>query len=575
MAGPALKNSSSSSPIADAARGLPAPTARGLALLGWVRWRMLLAGGRAILREPLKLAVIVSAWTVLLAGVYALAYEGLRFLYDTAGVGPFLIDRLWYLFLFLVSIMLAVSQLASAYSTLVRSPETRWWLGLPLSPRTIGRAKWVESSVYSAWAVLLLIVPFGAAHLAVLARPGWLLGWLGVLLLPLLMIVTALGTTALLIWLRWCGRLALRREVIAVGFVAACGALFWLLGEQRREREQEVWFVALQELLPRMQLAMSPWLPSRWVATAWNDALHGRWVAGGLYAALLWMTALVAFRVCDHAGAALLVPLLRRQGQARDGAPKRAAIPTALPVSWWLRRPFRASLAKDLLLVIRDPMQWSQAVVFFGLLGAYFANIHRLSQIGLQPSWRIGIASLNLACTLLVLGSLAVRFLFPQMSLEGRRLWLVRVAPEGIRHLLAAKLALYGTIAIGIIEGLLWLSMTRLEIPLPIQWWLAVVGGMAALTIVGLTVGLGACWLDPAAQDAARVVSSSNGALVLVFMIAYVGGVVGALIAAWTSWASGVYGPLLGTSAALALVSVAAGWFPVRRGFAKLSRPQG
>jgi len=228
-------------------------------------------------------------------------------------------------------------------------------------------------------------------------------------------------------------------------------------------------------------------------------------------------------------------------------------------------------VAKDLLLVIRDPMQWGQAVVFFGLLGAYFANIHRLSQFSVEPAWRIGLASLNLACTLLVFGSLAIRFVYPQTSLEGRSLWLLRMAPTGIRHLVTAKLSVYSTLGLFIIEGLLWLSMSRLEVPFPIRWWLAGVGVVSAATLVALAVGLGAWWIDPAAQDAARVVASSNGALALVLMLCYVGCVVGALLVAWISWTRAFPAGVVLASAGLCAVSGLAGWWPIRQGMRRLN----
>ena len=210
--------------------------------------------------------------------------------------------------------------------------------------------------------------------------------------------------------------------------------------------------------------------------------------------------------------------------------------------------------------------------MFFGLLGAYFGNIHRLAQVSVQPAWRIGIASLNLACTLLVFGSLAVRFVFPQMSLEGRSLWLLRMSPNGMRHALLSKLALYGVLAVLIVEGLMTLSASRLEIPLAIRWWLAGVGVIAALAIVGLSVGLGALWIDPTAQDSARVVSSSNGALVLVFMLCYVGCVVAALVMAWSGWSgASLRGPII-ASLGLGIVSLLTGVIPVRQGFRRLER---
>ena len=140
---------------------------------------------------------------------------------------------------------------------------------------------------------------------------------------------------------------------------------------------------------------------------------------------------------------------------------------------------------------------------------------------------------------------------------------------------MGAKLFLYGAIAIVIIEGLLWLSTGQLGIPLAIRWWLAGVGVIAAMTIVGLTVGLGAWWIDPSAQDAARLVSSSNGALVLVLMLAYVGCVVAALGMAWASWTMHAPVRLIATTVGLMLISLVSGWVPVRLGRSKLERLEG
>ena len=73
---------------------LAVPRATGLLLLWWVRWRIVRRSSAALVRAPLKLVVILSAWSVLLAGLYLLAARGIRFLYETAGVGVFLLDRL-------------------------------------------------------------------------------------------------------------------------------------------------------------------------------------------------------------------------------------------------------------------------------------------------------------------------------------------------------------------------------------------------------------------------------------------------------------------------------------------------
>jgi len=109
-------------------------------------------------------------------------------------------------------------------------------------------------------------------------------------------------------------------------------------------------------------------------------------------------------------------------------------------------------------------------------------------------------------------------------------------------------------------------------VPPLFRWWLAGVGGCAAVAIVGLTVGMGAWWIDLDAQDAARVVSSSSGALVLVLMLGYIGCVVAALVFAWTSWINHFLSGLLAAGIGMALVSFLVGWIPLRGGFVKLER---
>jgi ABC-2 type transport system permease protein len=541
-----------------------------------LRLRLWRAAGRALAAAPVKLAVLAIVWPGLLIGLYDSARRGMAFVNAEAGLGPFLLGRLWFLLLFVCFVLLIASHLAGAFSTMIRSPETRWWMTLPVSARALCRAKWLESSAYSAWAIWVLVAPLAIAYLVVLQRPIWLVGWAVVVLLPMMAIATALSTIALLAWLRIGGRLLWRRELVPFGLVGAAAALFWMLGERRQASEADAWFLALQELLPRMRVATAAWLPSSWAATALEAGWHGRWAQAGSYTALLWTSAALAWRALDHLAAVWFWPVLRAHAQAALAGPVTArgagAGSAAAPLMTWRCSPLWAALAKDVLLVARDPVQWSQAVIFFGLLGAYFANLHRLAGFSAQPGWRIGIASLHLACTLLVLGSLAVRFVFPQMSLEGRRLWLLRVAPQGLRTVVDAKLLFYGLVGLVIVEGLLWLSASRLGIPSPVRWWLGWVGVAAPLSLVGLTLGCGAWWLDPDAQDAARIVSSSSGALTLVAVLLYVGGVVGALILGWTSWQTGAAGALLAASLWLGAISLLAGGWPMRRGWARLQR---
>ncbi len=97
----------------------------------------------------------------------------------------------------------------------------------------------------------------------------------------------------------------------------------------------------------------------------------------------------------------------------------------------WLLRPLptavRLMMVKDLRLFRRDPLQWSQILIFAGFLVVYFFNIRRFTYE--SPSDYIGwvnmVSFLNLSVVGLLLSTFTTRFVFPMISLEGRRFWIL------------------------------------------------------------------------------------------------------------------------------------------------------
>ena len=79
-----------------------------------------------------------------------------------------------------------------------------------------------------------------------------------------------------------------------------------------------------------------------------------------------------------------------------------------------LSKTTRLLIIKDLRLFRRDPVQWSQFLIFFGLLLLYFANIDRFRQHrdDLRVLTWINIVSfLNLAVVGLILSTFTTRFI--------------------------------------------------------------------------------------------------------------------------------------------------------------------
>ena len=102
----------------------------------------------------------------------------------------------------------------------------------------------------------------------------------------------------------------------------------------------------------------------------------------------------------------------------------------------------REFVLKDIKLFFRDASQWSQLILLAVLVVVYLFNIkalplHRGEEVGFFYTTLVSFLNLGLAG--FVLASIAARFIFPAVSLEGRHMWLLRSSPLDLRALLWSK----------------------------------------------------------------------------------------------------------------------------------------
>src|SRR5262249_61454977 len=134
---------------------------------------------------------------------------------------------------------------------------------------------------------------------------------------------------------------------------------------------------------------------------------------------------------------------------------------------FFLPRPIRLLMLKDLRTFRRDPAQWSQFLIFFGLLAFYFLSIPRLGYGVQSPSWRNLVRFLNLSVTALILSTFTSRFIFPLLSLEGRNFWVLGLLPLKREAILWGKFAFASGISLVSTEALVILSDLMLRMGSP------------------------------------------------------------------------------------------------------------
>jgi ABC-2 type transport system permease protein len=177
------------------------------------------------------------------------------------------------------------------------------------------------------------------------------------------------------------------------------------------------------------------------------------------------------------------------------------------------QRPLRLLLVKDLRIFRRDIAQWSQFAIFFGLLGLYFFNLRCFNYTN---TYRSMIGFLNLAVVGLILSTFTTRFVFPMISLEGRRFWILGLLPVHRDQIVWSKF-LFSFIG-GLIPCslLVWLSDSMLGVSRGLLLVHEICCLMLCLGLSGIAVGLGAKMPDLRESSTAKIASGFGGTLSLV-----------------------------------------------------------
>ncbi|MEO6444548.1 MAG: hypothetical protein ABIZ91_15390, partial [Gemmatimonadaceae bacterium] len=271
----------------------------------------------------------------------------------------------------------------------------------------------------------------------------------------------------------------------------------------------------------------SPAMPSEWMQRALMGWLTGPFEILPLY--LLWTTAaaLVVMGAWLHRS---LYPV--GFTKAQEGSQLTARSSGGRSMLGVLLTPFgirrRELVLKEVRVFFRDTTQWSQLILLAVLVVVYVVNIKFLPLGGEGITFFIVnlIPFLNLGLAGFVLASIAARFLFPGVSLEGRSWWLLRSSPMSMRELLWSKFWV-GTVLL-LVLALSIVMVTNVLLQVAPFMFAVSIGSITMLTfaIAGLAVGFGTFYPRFESENAAQIPTSFGGLLFMMSAVLVIGGVI-------------------------------------------------
>jgi ABC-2 type transport system permease protein len=482
---------------------------------------------QTLLRARLRLTLVVLLSGGLWLALFWLFAQSFNFLED-AIPGPDLYDQtvraVFGMFFMSLSVMLVFSSAIILYSSLFRAPDIAFLLTTPSRVERVFLHKFQEAVLLSSWAFILLGSPMLLAYGMVGSAPWYYFATLIPYLVAFTYLPAGLGAIACLLIVRYLpnGRL-LVLILFSVVVIAMAIAIGWsLTARAESDLLTATWF---QEMLNRLMITEHRLLPSWWLSSGLLSASDGEWEDTVLFLVLMTSNALFLRLVSTLLAARIYRPAYSRL-QSSESSRRRTKtswidasvnrLTAALPL------PMRILILKDVRLFRRDPVQWSQFMIFFGLLILYFVNIRRFQYDTYYVGWVSMISFLNVSVVGLLLSTFTTRFIFPMISLEGRRFWVLGLVAVRRETILWSKFLFALGSSIIPCSVLVFLSDLMLRVEPMIMASHQLTCLILCLGLSGIAVGLGARMPNLREESPSRIASGFGGTLTLVLSTLYI-----------------------------------------------------
>lgn len=459
------------------------------------------------------------------AGAYVFAHEVTRYMLEETQTGLFLFHRFISMMLFVFFISVNLGNIVVSFATLYKSPEVSYLLTKPVQYSSVFVLKFLDNFLYSS--TTLFLVAF-----MVLLGYGSYFGYswpvivvlLVFVLIPYMFLSACLAVLILMALMKSASRWGFRKVMSAVAllYFTVIYIFFKFSNPIKLVEQVGEYYPNFDLYLSHLDPSFAKYLPNHWVSEFLFWMARGDFIKGLPYALLLLAVTAAAF---------VIVLLIANRFYYRSWM-IATAVQTKRPVSgapgrWRVLPDFRRSsrlsaqmdvlLKRDFYLFFREPSQWIHLALMVVLITVFILSISRLNFMLNVPEIPAFTYLVLFAFTGFLMGALALRFVFPLMSLEGRAYWLVLSAPVRLRALYWIKL----TVALAVILGLGLLVSVFSNAPFvrlaqndPL---LLVLGGVTtfwlSLAMVALNLGFGGFFANYQEKNPIRIASSQGATL--------------------------------------------------------------
>jgi len=191
-------------------------------------------------------------------------------------------------------------------------------------------------------------------------------------------------------------------------------------------------------------------------------------------------------------------------------------------------------LKKEFFLFFREPSQWMHLGVMIVLVVVFVSSVRRLDFLLKVPDLPMYTYMSLFGFSGFMSAALALRFVFPMVSLEGQSFWALRTAPVNLRKVYLTKFA----IGLALVTVLAMVVAYFSNIPFArmagggehLVWFGLSASFVMSVAMVGLNMGFGGYFVNYQEKNPIRIASSQGATLSFLFTLLFLIVAVGAFL---------------------------------------------
>lgn len=463
---------------------------------------------------------------------YVASYELTLFIMEKTRIGLFLYHRFISMMLFVFFMAVNMGNIIVSYATLYRSAEVIFFFTKPVTFTQIFLLKFLDNFLYSSTTLFLVAFMVLLGYGTYFGYPWYsFLGILLCVLVPFMFLSACLAVLVLMSVMKVASQWGFRKILVLIGSVYASLVFlfFRFTNPIRLVNQVSQYYPEVDQYFSQFDPGFLSYLPNNWVADVLFFFAKGEWemalpFAATLLAVTAGMFGLVLFVAHRFYYRSWLVTFEVQASSNSVEAGRRMKLFDFRKNSL-LPPQLEAVVKKDYFQFFREPSQWIHLLLMLVLVIVFVLSIRNLN-LGLRITNVQALTYLVLyAFGVFLSCSLALRFVFPAISLEGKSFWSQLSAPLDVWKLFLLKfvISLFFILTLAVLVAVASnLPFVRLTERRPLLMYFGLYSAFwVSVALVALNLGFGGYFSNFQEKNPIRLASSQGATLTFLVSLIY------------------------------------------------------